>query len=114
MPLIQCPECSNSVSNTAAACPHCGAPVARAATVRDAIGTWTRLRDFRLTVRKLRRELRGGDDDELRRIKTTTDRLGKWTWNLFYAQLVAFAFGIAFLSVALILLYKGHVFPKPA
>ena len=28
MALIQCPECSNTVSNTAAACPHCGAPVA--------------------------------------------------------------------------------------
>lgn len=28
MALIQCPECSNKVSDTAAACPHCGAPVA--------------------------------------------------------------------------------------
>ena len=28
MALIQCPECRNTVSETAAACPHCGAPVA--------------------------------------------------------------------------------------
>ena len=39
MALIQCPECSNTVSNTAAACPHCGAPIALAAAERVAIGT---------------------------------------------------------------------------
>ncbi len=39
MALIQCPECSNTVSNTAAACPHCGAPIARAGAEHVAIGT---------------------------------------------------------------------------
>jgi hypothetical protein len=28
MPLIECPECSKGVSDTAAACPHCGHPIA--------------------------------------------------------------------------------------
>jgi hypothetical protein len=28
MPLIKCPECSKSVSDKAAACPHCGHPIA--------------------------------------------------------------------------------------
>ena len=27
MALINCPECNNQVSDTATACPHCGAPV---------------------------------------------------------------------------------------
>lgn len=39
MALIQCSECNNTVSNKAVACPHCGAPVARAATEYAAIGT---------------------------------------------------------------------------
>lgn len=36
MALISCAECSNQVSNTAAACPHCGAPIAEAAGSRAA------------------------------------------------------------------------------
>ena len=38
MALIQCPDCSNTISDTASACPHCGAPLARAASERAAIG----------------------------------------------------------------------------
>lgn len=30
MALINCPECNNQVSSTAASCPHCGAPIAEA------------------------------------------------------------------------------------
>lgn len=30
MALINCPECNNQVSNTAEACPHCGAPISGA------------------------------------------------------------------------------------
>lgn len=30
MALVSCPECKHQVSNTAAACPQCGAPVAEA------------------------------------------------------------------------------------
>ena len=76
------------------------------------LATWTRLRDFRLTARKLRRELRGADATELQRLGDTTDSLGKWTWRLFYAQLVAFAIGVALLATALCYLYFHHVFPK--
>jgi len=39
MALIQCPECTNTVSNTAAACPKCGAPIALAASEHRSIGT---------------------------------------------------------------------------
>lgn len=74
--------------------------------------TWTRLRDFRLTARMLRRELRGADSAELKRLDDTADCLGRWTWRLFYAQLVTFALGVVVLAVALSLLYYDHVFPK--
>ena len=39
MALIACYECNNQVSDTAASCPKCGAPVSRAAKVQQAIGT---------------------------------------------------------------------------
>jgi hypothetical protein len=39
MALIQCPECSKTVSNTAPACPHCGVPIALASAERMATGT---------------------------------------------------------------------------
>lgn len=82
-------------------------------TVAICIGsTWTRLRDFRLTACKLRRELRGADAAELKRLGDTTDCLGRWTWRLFYTQLTTFALGVVVLSIALSLLYYEHVFPK--
>jgi len=76
------------------------------------VSTWTRLRDFRLTVCKLRRELEGADANELKRLGSTTSRLGRWTWRLFYAQLTMFGLGVAVLAVALLLLYSDHVFPR--
>jgi len=36
MALIQCAECGGKVSSTAAACPHCGAPVALSLPKRPA------------------------------------------------------------------------------
>ena len=33
--LIQCPECKNSISDKANACPHCGAPNEKAKRVID-------------------------------------------------------------------------------
>ena len=36
MALISCPECTKQVSNTAATCPHCGAPIAEVSTNKAA------------------------------------------------------------------------------
>ena len=80
-------------------------------TVGICIGsTWTRLHDFRLTCRKLRYESRGNHKDEVNRLGVITDRLGKWTWRLLYAQLLTFAFGVTVLTIAIFLLYCEHVF----
>ena len=35
--------------------------------------------------------------------------MGKRTWKLFYTQLWTFSFGIAFLTVALLLTYGGKL-----
>lgn len=74
--------------------------------------SWTRLSDFRLTARKLRRELRGADEWELNELGTITDRLGKRTWFLLRVQLITFGVGVGLLAIALWLLYHDHLFPK--
>ncbi len=44
MPLVECPDCNNLVSDLAAACPKCGRPMtsepAPAATKRISTGSW--------------------------------------------------------------------------
>lgn len=75
------------------------------------LATVTRLSDFRLTARKLRRELNGASDVELEAMKVTTDRLGKWTWRFFFLLTGTFIIGMVSLAVSLTILYYGHVFP---
>ena len=74
--------------------------------------TWTRLRDFRLTAQKLRRELEGADETELKKLGEQTGRLGKCSWSLFRAQFIAFAVAVLLLAAALGLLYYHHVLPR--
>lgn len=73
---------------------------------------WTRLRDFRETARKLRKELRGASDEELKAQRIQIDRLGIRTWFLFRAQLIIFFLGIVLLTVALWELNHNRLFPK--
>ena len=51
MALINSPECNNQVSNTAASCPHCGAPIAEAARSKAA---GTPLTTFQETSKRLK------------------------------------------------------------
>jgi hypothetical protein len=74
--------------------------------------TWTRLRDFRLTAQKLRRELQSATDEELTEYGETTRRLGKWTWRLFHIQLLTFAAGIFLLAIYVCMAYSPRLFPK--
>lgn len=39
MPLIQCPDCQNEVSDRAPACPKCGAPIAPSAVASPSAGS---------------------------------------------------------------------------
>jgi hypothetical protein len=51
--------------------------------------TFTRLRDFRATAKKLRAELRGVPESELKRLGEQNRKLGRRTWLLFRAQQAA-------------------------
>jgi len=73
---------------------------------------WTRLRDFRETARKLRRELRGATNEELEAQRVEIDRLGIRTWFLFRAQLITFFVGVLLLTVALWELNHDRLFPR--
>lgn len=75
--------------------------------------TWTRLRDFRLTAKTIRRELEAAEKSELDQLRSTTHKLGQWTWALFYGQLGAFAVAVVLLAIALVYLYSDHIFPCP-
>ena len=92
-----------------------GATLAFGITVALSMLTiWTRLRDFRGTAEKLRRELRGADDKVLKRLEARNDRLGILTWFLFRAQLLSFGVGIVLLAVALWMFYSGDILSEKA
>ncbi len=76
------------------------------------LATFTRLRDFRLTAKKLRAELHNEDKEKIKKFKDGAARMGRWTWRLFYCQLPLFATGVVALSIALWQLYCVHLFPK--
>jgi hypothetical protein len=76
------------------------------------LAIWTRLRDFRVTAQKLRKEVRGATDEELEELKTTARCLGKCTWCVFRIQFVTFAVGVALLATSLCILYHDRLFPK--
>jgi hypothetical protein len=68
-------------------------------------GMWctiNRLRDVQGTARKLRKAQNAPSSRELR-------IMGKRTWKLFYTQLWTFSFGIAFLTLAMLLNYGGKL-----
>ena len=54
MALIQCPECGDKVSDTATACPHCGAPIARRA---DFASTGTQVQTVEETSKRLKAQI---------------------------------------------------------
>ena len=73
--------------------------------------TFTRLCDFRLTAKKLRRKLRRASAAELSKLKKCTDALGAWTWRLFTAQSIAFGIGVLLLAVSLWILRRDQLYP---
>jgi hypothetical protein len=66
--------------------------------------TFTRLRDFRETAKKLRAELRGAAASELKLFGDKNRKLGRRTWLLFRAQSVAFLLGVFILALSVWLL----------
>jgi hypothetical protein len=64
--------------------------------------TLNRLRDFRGTAQRAHESADAPSQDELRSV-------GRITWGLFYAELLAFTLGITALAIALLLTYGGKL-----
>jgi Ca2+/H+ antiporter len=74
--------------------------------------TFTRLRDFRNTAKKLRAELRNAPDSELKKLGDTNRMLGRRTWLLFRVEAIMFFLGVFVLAVSIWMLQHDHLFPK--
>jgi len=81
------------------------------ALVGSVLATVTRLQDTRTTVRIIRKRLKGGADDELESLRARADTMGRWTWRIFYMQLVTFFVGALFLLLTLYLVFQTKLFP---
>lgn len=71
--------------------------------------SFSRLFDFRATVKKIKIELTDNNSN-LESLKELMDLYGKCTWRLFYGQVIVFAVGIITLSISLFLVYKDKLF----
>jgi hypothetical protein len=73
--------------------------------------SWTRLKDFRLTARKLRLQLRGADQQDIEDLSSQTACLGCLTWSLYRWQLIVFGLAAVCLVISLSLMFGHHIFP---
>jgi hypothetical protein len=72
--------------------------------------TCTRLWDFRLTVTKIQSRIEG-DRSKISKWGRLANRLGRWTWCLFWTQSGFFLVGILLLAASLSVLNQDHLFP---
>ena len=70
-----------------------------------------RLRDFRKTTKVARMTEQGeGSQRDRDKLREETDRLGHWTWTLFYSQMWTFLVGEVLLVFALLMRYRAELF----
>lgn len=75
------------------------------------IGTgYSRLKDFRATVKKIKAERIGNKLDAIDDLARLTDLYGKITWNLFYSQIIAIGLGLISLLIAFCMIYGVKLF----
>jgi len=71
---------------------------------------FSRLLDFRTTVKKIKNEIAGSTQQDLVELKSSMDIYGKATWIFFYLQLISTGLGIMHLMIAFCLIYKDILF----
>ena len=69
-----------------------------------------RLLDFRKTVEKIKKELKGSYSDDLAEIKESMEIYGKRTWYLFYLQIGTLFVGVLFLMLAFSWIFHTKLF----
>lgn len=60
-----------------------------------------RLRDFRATETAARMQADGRTDSEIKPLRDLYEKLGKWTWRLFWCQIGTFSAGVFFTVMGL-------------
>jgi hypothetical protein len=72
--------------------------------------TVSRLIDFRMTSRIVRKRDRdGASNEQLVHLRTIADRYGKATWRLFWCQLVMFCAGSVFFTTGFIYIFRAKL-----
>ena len=69
---------------------------------------YSRLMDYRWTVKKIATELKGGAG--LSQMKKLMNRYKKLTWCVFYLQIISFSLSILFLLISFCFLYSDKLF----
>jgi hypothetical protein len=71
--------------------------------------SFSRLFDFRTTLKKIKNETSGNHAD-IEEQKQLKDMYSKSTWNLFYGQSILFVLGVLTLTVAFVMIYKHKIY----
>ncbi len=71
--------------------------------------SFSRLFDFRITLKKIKQDL-SGNHSELKKLKKIMDMYSKSSWILFYSQVVIFTLGILNLLIAFLMIYQEKLF----
>ena len=71
---------------------------------------FSRLFDFRTTLKKIRTEIENKNSTELETMKTWIELYGKTTWSLLYFQIGTFMMGTLVLVVAFCFIYFDKLF----
>lgn len=71
---------------------------------------FSRLLDFRTTVKKIRKETKGSSKFDLENLKDIMDLYRKTTWFFFYSQVITLGLGIIILMIAFLGIYKDKLF----
>ncbi len=76
-------------------------------------GIWcniNRLHDFRLTKDIVSKRLNGTKDQEIGNERQETKKLGKYSWLLFWGQLIMFCLGTLMLMTSLMIINRSKLF----
>lgn len=74
------------------------------------LSAFSRLMDFRTTVKKIKKEIEDATSSELIEMKEIMKLYSNWTWILFYSQTIVLFLGIVNLTLAFCSIYKDKLF----
>lgn len=79
------------------------------AAISSTLAVLSRLLDFRLTARKVRKDKFPAYDKSLRMFRLNADEFGEMTWRLLWMAVLAFSVGSALLVISVGSMYAGKL-----